>query len=145
MSDGVRNYIAVVDNGPQGTVRYHMCHGTVDQAKAWLDHIVQTKATIETGHITLRICDHDGTDRAIVTINNPIAYVRPARRLSWHHAVASKHDGPCFAPNGIMKVWSSRERAQDEADALNAFFKCDDYSVVDTNALPAEPSYWAVR
>jgi hypothetical protein len=145
MGDTVRNYIAVADHGLYGVDRYHACHRTVSEAKVWLDFIVQTKAMPSTNHITLRIVDPDGTDRAIVTINNPIAYVQPGRRLSWHHAVVSKTDGPCFAPNGVMKVWSSHERAADEAATLNQLFACHDYSMVDTNTLPAEPSYWAVR
>jgi hypothetical protein len=54
-------------------------------------------------------------------------------------------NGPLFAYNGIMQVYSSREVAQEVADELNRRFECTDYSVGDTNDRPTEPSYWAVR
>ena len=64
---------------------------------------------------------------------------------SWHHTVVHFMNGPLFAHNGIMQVYSSREVAQEVAHELNRRFECTDYSVGDTNDRPTEPSYWAVR
>jgi hypothetical protein len=75
---------ALVNNGPFGTDEYATTRATVAEAKVWLDFIVNTKAMPSTNWITLQIGDMDEsfavTYRAIVTINNPIAYVRAAVR-----------------------------------------------------------------
>jgi hypothetical protein len=49
---------------------------------------------------------------------------RARLHMSWHHTVIHFMNGPLFAHNGIMKVFSSYSAAADEANHLNRLFDC---------------------
>jgi hypothetical protein len=72
---------AIVKNGRFGTDHYYTTRNTVEEAKIWLQFIIDTKAVPSTAYVTLQLAHFNASHQvdswnAIVTVNNPIAYVK---------------------------------------------------------------------